>query len=87
MPNVETGWLAGARIRVARKEHRCSDARRSERLGLTKCQRVIHPGDRYAEGDMDPDSAGGFGHDRYCLACVDGQESLWGATQATEQPR
>ena len=33
---VEDGWIKGATIRTARKDHRCSDASRSTRLGLTK---------------------------------------------------
>lgn len=72
---VEDGWLKGSPIRTARKDHRCADAARSERLGLTKCLRVIRKGDKYVEGDCDPDYAGGFGHDRYCMECADGQES------------
>ena len=72
---VTEGWLKGHPIRRARKEYRCDDAKRSERLSLTKCLRIIHEGDAYVEGDMNPDRAGGFGHDRWCMACADGQET------------
>lgn len=59
---AETGWLKGHPIRTARKAGKCADFRH--------CGTVIQPGDKYVEGDIDIDKAGGFGHDRLCLACA-----------------
>jgi hypothetical protein len=60
-------------IRTARKEHRCANASRSER-GLawaSECARTIKAGERYAEGGLDPDCAGGFGRERFCMSCAE----------------
>lgn len=61
---VETGWLKGARVRTARKPHRCDYWRGL--LSGGRCPRVIQPGEQYVEGERN-DTAGGFGTDRYCL--------------------
>lgn len=58
---VETGTWAGHPIRRARKQHRCD----------WDCKGTIAVGDLYVEGDCDPYEAGGFGHDRICLACAE----------------
>ena len=55
-------------IRRARKAHRCGYWHGLANGG--RCRTVIQPGDLYAEGDPDPDYAGGFGLERYCLACA-----------------
>lgn len=46
--------------------------------GLSKVVAVakaIKAGDLYVEGDVDPYEAGGYGHERICLACIDKWES------------
>lgn len=55
-----TGWLKGYPIRTARKAGKCA--------GFRFCGTIIQPGDLYV--DCDPYKAGGFGHDRHCLACA-----------------
>lgn len=35
------------------------------------CLRTINPGDRYVDGDMNLDKAGGFGRDRVCMSCAE----------------
>lgn len=57
---VTGGWLDGHRIRRARVAGQC--------YGVRRCPYGINPGDFYVEGDPHPDHAGGFGHDRYCMA-------------------
>jgi hypothetical protein len=60
-------------FRKARKEHRCANAKAAKR-GLEwaqHCSLTIKAGERYAEGDLDPYSAGGFGRERFCMSCVD----------------
>ena len=64
---IKNGWLAGAAVRTARKEHGCDYWRGASSGGV--CGATIGVGDRYVEGDPNP-TAGGFGFDRYCLACV-----------------
>lgn len=59
----ESGWLKGNRIRTARKAGKCADFRH--------CGNMIAAGDRYVEGDIDIDKAGGFGRDRLCLSCAE----------------
>jgi hypothetical protein len=70
---LKGGWLDGHCLRRARKPHRCVFDRvsfddRGTRT-LIRCKTNIQPGDLYAEGDRN-DDAGGFGCDRYCLACA-----------------
>ena len=62
------------KFRTARKSHRCANTNKAERgvAWAQICARTIEPGQQYAEGEMNPDNAGGFGHDRYCMACFDG---------------
>ena len=62
---IKDGWLAGAIVRTARKDHGCDYWRGA----AGRCRNPIHAGERYVEGDPNP-TAGGFGHDRYCLACM-----------------
>ncbi len=64
---IQSGWLAGAAVRTARKDHGCDYWRGASSGGV--CGSTIHAGERYAEGDRNA-TAGGFGCDRYCLACV-----------------
>lgn len=63
------------RFRRARKDHRCAHARIAERGNNERvaavCRRTIAKGELYLEGDPDPYYAGGFGHDRYCMACAE----------------
>lgn len=68
---VADGWLKGQPIRKARKAHRC-DYFHGVRNG-GRCKTIIQPGSYYVEGEAN-DEAGGFGHDRYCLACA-GEEA------------
>lgn len=65
---VTQGWLAGHRIRRARKEHRCDYWHGRANGG--RCDKSIASDDFYVEGDISPDRAAGFGHDRYCLDCA-----------------
>jgi hypothetical protein len=65
---ITEGWLAGHRIRRAPKGHRCDYWRGKANGG--RCDAPIRPGDLYVEGEMSPDRAGGFGHDRYCFDCA-----------------
>lgn len=62
-------WL-GHPIRRARKAGRC-DYWLGER---GRCANRIEVGDEYVEGEMSDDfRAGGFGRDRYCMACARGE--------------
>lgn len=65
MKTVTSGWLAGHAIRVARKAGPCQYGRRF-------CRAMIGVGDEYVEGEAN-DDAGGYGSDRYCMACAMGQ--------------
>ncbi len=64
---IRDGWLAGSIVRTARKEHGCDYWLGTSNGGV--CGKTIRAGERYAEGDRNA-TAGGFGFDRYCLACV-----------------
>jgi len=59
--------------RTARKLHKCANgniALRGVNQSVTAMCRIwIEKGDRYREGDIDLDYAGGFGHDRICTGC------------------
>lgn len=66
MPRLVTaGEWAGFPIRKARKDWPCSGWK------AKRGHAVIPAGSLYVEGYMDPDVAGGFGHDRLCRDCVD----------------
>lgn len=60
------GPYQGHPIRKARQEWPCENYPRSSPL-----RHVIIAGERYVEGDVDPDYAGGFGHYRICLKCAE----------------
>jgi hypothetical protein len=70
-------------IRRARKAYHCRACYRagppaSATTGLAFVRAVekkIKPGDLYVEGDIDPYEAGGFGHERICLDCINKWES------------
>lgn len=62
---ISDGEWKGFPVRRARKDHRCDGWNNS--YGHA----TIAAGDYYVEGFMDPDRAGGFGHDRLCADCVD----------------
>lgn len=62
---VPAGEWKGFPIRKARKDWSC-DGWKHQRGHAT-----IPAASFYIEGYMDPERAGGFGHDRLCLACVD----------------
>lgn len=68
---IQGGWLDGNRIRRARKDYRCDYWRGLQNGGM--CKTRIKAGDLYAEGERN-DTAGGYGVDRYCLACA-GEEA------------
>ena len=58
------GWLDGNLVRKARKPHRCDyypSARRCSDIAV---------GERYCEGECNPDEAGGYGQYRYCFTCA-----------------
>ena len=57
-------------IRRARKAGRCVNWRAAEAGNAPECLRTIEVGALYAEGDIDPYKAGGFGHDRICAGCA-----------------
>lgn len=58
-------------IRTARKAARCANYGAWKAGNAPDCHGIIHRDDRYEEGDVDPYSAGGFGHDRICAGCSD----------------
>lgn len=60
-------------VRTARVKHRCANAGRASRgvEWAQICKREIAPGEQYREGEMNPYEAGGYGYDRYCMACVE----------------
>lgn len=62
-------WL-GYTIRRARKAGRCEYW-----LGERgRCTNRIEAGDEYLEGEFSDDcKAGGYGRDRYCMACARGE--------------
>jgi hypothetical protein len=65
---VNIGGYRGHLIRKARKHHRCDEVGGwPERV---RCSAKIGAGSSYVEGDVNPDSAGGFGHYRICLSCA-----------------
>lgn len=61
---------AEAIIRTARKAGRCANRHAAIAGNAPGCTLMIEAGDRYLEGDIDPYSAGGFGHDRLCMPCA-----------------
>ncbi|HET8638123.1 MAG TPA: hypothetical protein VFL96_14840 [Acidobacteriaceae bacterium] len=63
---ITSGWLQGRMIRRARKAGRCAQYR--------LCKHEIQRGELYAEGELDPYTAGGFALERYCLPCA-GEEA------------
>lgn len=63
---IQGGWLDGRLIRRARKPSPCNDFRH--------CRTTIKAGDYYAEGELDPYCAGGFGMTKLCLHCA-GEEA------------
>lgn len=60
-------------IRTARVAGPCANAAAAERgvEWAQHCLRIINKGDRYAEGEMDPYKAGGFGCERVCMSCAE----------------
>lgn len=66
---VTTGRYEGRAIRRARKPYVCEQWV-SGWPQINRCGRPINAGDLYVEGDVDPDRAGGFGHERICLECA-----------------
>lgn len=60
----------GRKVRRARKAGRCVSYRAAEAGNAPECLRLIKVGDQYVEGEIDPYLAGGFGHERVCLACA-----------------
>ena len=67
---MESGSWLGYTIRRARKSGRC-DYWLGER---GRCTNLIEVGDEYVEGELsDGFKAGGFGRDRYCMACARGE--------------
>ena len=65
---IESGPWLGHAIRRARKAGRC-DYWLGER---GRCTNRIEVGDEYLEGEFS-DDAGGYGRDRYCMACAKGE--------------
>lgn len=65
-----SGYYANAIIRRARKAGRCVNWRAAEAGNAPECLRTIEAGALYAEGDVDPYTAGGFAHDRICAGCA-----------------
>jgi len=56
---IQGGWLDQRLIRRARKATFCRN-----------CESDILPGNHYAEMEVDPDVAGGFGQKKLCMACA-----------------
>lgn len=61
---VIDGEMSGHPVRKARKTFSCDGW--TNKIGHAK----IFAGDYYVEGFATIDVANGFGHDRYCIACV-----------------
>jgi hypothetical protein len=66
----EYDWI----VRKARKAHHCrwcySPTRTADgRLHVPPHK--IKAGELYVQGDVDPYEAGGYGHERICLGCID----------------
>lgn len=67
------GSLSGARIRRARKEHRCDG------WNVNRCGHVIRAGSFYVEGERN-DEAGGYGTNRIARECLaDGEREAFDA--------
>lgn len=66
---VVGGVYNGHIVRRARKAWTCDAAQGWPEI--RRCRKPIPAGAFYIEGDVDPDYAGGFGHERYCADCVD----------------
>jgi hypothetical protein len=64
---IEGGWLDGRMIRRARKPFHCRYWHGRANGG--HCKTIVQPGELYAEGESN-DVAGGYGVDRYCIACA-----------------
>jgi hypothetical protein len=60
---IAGGWLQGNLIRKARVLAHCDNWRHCP-------DQTIHPGQFYAEYELDPDSAGGFGMKKVCMVCA-----------------
>lgn len=58
--------MTDRKIHTARKAGKCQWG----------CGGRIEVGDRYIDGDVDPYKAGGFAHDRVCMACAPGYLKL-----------
>jgi hypothetical protein len=56
---IQGGWLDRRLIRRARKATFCYN-----------CESDILPGNHYAEMEVDPDVAGGFGQKKLCMVCA-----------------
>jgi hypothetical protein len=63
---IQGGWLNGRLIRRARKPLACNDYRH--------CRTMIQAGDYYAEMEVDPDLASGYGMKKLCMNCA-GEEA------------
>jgi hypothetical protein len=57
------------KLHYARKAGRCVSYSAALAGNAPECRRTIEVGDPYYDGELDPYSAGGFGHDRVCIAC------------------
>lgn len=72
---IKGGWLDGHTVRRCRVQVPCNDFRH--------CRTTIKSNDFYAEMEMDPDSAGGFGMKKLCMNCAgpEAQETVSELTQ------
>jgi hypothetical protein len=71
---ISGGWLDGRYVRKARTATYCCE-----------CERDIAPGAHYAEMEVDPDAAGGFGQKKLCIPCAGPEARL--AAHVSTQPR
>ena len=65
-------------VRTARKEWRCENAH-AHSIGhpaVASCRVNITPGEQYVEGQRDPYLAGGFGFEKYCMACLEAGQAI-----------
>jgi hypothetical protein len=60
---INGGWLDGNLIRRARKPAFCNNWRHCP-------NQHIQPGSYYAEMEVDPDVAGGWGMKKLCMVCA-----------------
>jgi hypothetical protein len=75
---IKGRWLDGHTVRRCRVQVQCNDYRH--------CRTTINSNDFYAELEMDPDLAGGFGMKKLCMNCA-GPEAQAAVAELTHSKR